>query len=376
MKKKILIISETMSGGVRRHLVDILENIDLEKFEVYLFYSPNRVDEIFKSKIKELSKRINLIESKDFYKSMNLKNDIKTFKKISEIIKKIKPDVVHCHSSKAGILGRIAAKKNKVEKIIYTPHAYYFENVDMSKIKYEICRGIEELLSKCCTTKSFNVSDGERNFAIKNRIDKEEKFVTIYNGVPDDVLPKKEDIKKQLGYKETDLLIGVAARLNEQKDPMCFIEIAKKVIEDNRDKQIYFIYIGEGPLLNNVRNYLKKYKLEDKVNMLGFRKDADKIIVGLDFYLMTSIYEGLPYAAIEATRAGVPIVATDVIGNNEVVKKGINGLLFQKSNPTEGAEILNGIIKNNEFKYENIRKIYYEEFHIERMMDKIQKEYM
>jgi UDP-N-acetylglucosamine:LPS N-acetylglucosamine transferase len=116
--KKILYISECMGGGVRKHIIDLLKNIDKQRYKIYFMYSSIRADDVFKEEIKRLSKNIELIENNYMIREVSLKNDLKAFNQIKKLIKKIKPDIVHCHSSKAGALGRLAAKIMGVKKYI------------------------------------------------------------------------------------------------------------------------------------------------------------------------------------------------------------------------------------------------------------------
>lgn len=375
MKKKVLIITESTSGGVRRHVIDLVLGINKEKFDVYLLYSSKRADEIFKNSKELLGKNAILIESEYLVRNLSLKDDLRAYKEIRSIIKRINPDIVHCHSSKAGALGRIAAKVTKVEKIFYTPHAYFFQDPNITSKKRTFYIFIERLLSKFFTSKTFNVSNGERNCALEYKIDSCEKFITIYNGINEEKFSNKNLLKGELNLPDESIIVGVTARLDNQKDPITFMKIAKEVINDN--KYVHFIYIGEGPLSAEVVKFIKTNNLEKNIHLLGFRNDADKIVSCFDLYLITSLYEGLPYSAIEAMRAEIPIVATDVIGNNEIVISGTTGELFEKGNFMQGAIIIKDLIKNKEIKskYKNIGKVFREKFTIDNMINSIEAEY-
>lgn len=374
MKRKVLLIVEALGGGVRRHIVDLIYGLDKKKFDVYLLYSNNRADDTFHEQIDKLKEHATLIESSHMVREISINKDFKAYKEIKNVIKKVKPDIVHCHSSKAGALGRFAAKRSKIKEIFYTPHAYYFQNPNASKKKRLIYVFIETILSRFFTTKTFNVSNGERQCALDNKLDKENKFVTIYNGIGDVQLPDKKQVRKELGIPENDFAVGVTARIDEQKDPYTFVKIAKGVI--SKHSNVHFIYIGNGPLFNEVSNYVKENNLESNIHLLGFRNDADKIVVGFDLYLITSLYEGMPYSPIEAMRAGVPIVATDTVGNNEIVFPHENGKLFEVGNDSEGTNIVNMFVENKKLIQQvKVRNIFKERFSIEEMIRNIETEY-
>ncbi|WP_058953373.1 glycosyltransferase family 4 protein [Clostridium tyrobutyricum] len=374
MKKKLLLISESLGGGVRRHIIDLVYGLDKQKFDVYLLYSKDRADDIFLNQVNELKNYVTLIESRYMVREISIKKDFKAYREIKYIIKKVKPDIVHCHSSKAGVLGRVAAKRLSVKKIFYTPHAYYFQNPKVSKKKKFIYIVIEQVLSKFFTTKTFNVSNGEKQCALDNKIDKENKFATIYNGIEDIDLPSKENMRKSLGISQNAFVIGVTARLDEQKDPFTFVKIAKNIILKHNN--VHFVYIGDGPLFEKVLDYIKQNNLENNVHLLGFRNDADKVVSAFDLYLITSLYEGMPYSPIEAMRAGVPIIATDTIGNNEIVFPNQNGYLFAVGNVLQGTSAVNMFIENKKSIKFNVRKVFKKFFLKNNMIENIENEYI
>lgn len=374
MKNKVLIITESTSGGVRRHIVDLIKNIDKNFFTIYLMYSRERADEVFIEQLEILKNECHLIQNESLTRDINLKKDIKAFIEITKIIKTIKPDIVHCHSSKAGALGRISAKLMNTKKIFYTPHAYYFQNPKLPSKKKKMYILIEKLLSKYCTTKTFNVSNGERDYALKNNLNTEKKFITIYNGIDEIALPDKKSIREKLGFKESDFIIGVTARLDDQKDPITFVKIAREVI--NKNKNVHFLYVGDGPLLKKVEEFIKVNKLEKNIHIMGFRKDAEEIVVAMDLYLITSLYEGMPYSPIEAMRAGIPIIATNTTGNNELVFPGVNGELFEVNDFIKASKLINDLIEYNYISKFMVVDVFKRLFILKIMISKIEKEYL
>lgn len=369
--KKILLIHEA-SGGCGKHVLDLAEYLDKSKFDITVIYGEERADNSYLERKKQIDKRVRFISLKNFVRDVNPRKDLLCFYELNKIIKKSKPDIVHCHSSKAGVLGRIAAKKNAVTKIIYTPHAYAFQAPEVNEINKYIYIIVERLLSKYTTSCTINVSEGERREAIKNKIDKPEKFYVIYNGLPSYKKVNKEQIKDDLRISKDIQIVGTTARIAPQKDPYTFIKIAEEVAK--KKKKVIFLYVGDGPLKEDVEIMIKKDNLQNNVRLLGYRTDCDDLIQIFDTYLLTSVYEGLPYSLIEAIRAGVPVVATNVTGNNEVIINGENGVLFEKGDYVEGADavikVLNGLIDQ-----EKIRKSF-QKFKIETMIKAITDIYL
>lgn len=378
--KKVLIICEALAGGVRKHVFDLIENLNKDEFSIYLMYSKNRNEIGLNEEIKRIinKKEIHLIENQYLVRNIDAKNDIRAFLNILKLLIQIKPDIVHCHSSKAGALGRVASKMVFVKKIFYTPHAYIMQNQDVSKKKKYIYGVIEKILSRFFTTLTLNVSKGERQFAISNNIDKPQKFKVIYNGInfSKNYIYNTEILKKEVGIKDNEIVIGTAARLDNQKDPFTFMEIAKKVVNEN--PKVKFIYVGDGILKSKIENYILMNNLKSNVILLGFRRDIESILNIFDIYLITSIYEGLPYSLIEALRSKLPIVATDVVGNNEIVSNEFNGLLFKVRNVQDGVNkinyLLNGKYNINTMK-SNSYKLFNEKFTLNKMIKEIEKIY-
>ena len=161
-KKKILYIVEAMGGGVFTYIVDLANEL-VNKYDIYIAYAvrkqtPRNFAEYF-------DKRIHLIKVKNFERSINPFKDIKAFLEIKKIKKIVNPDIVHLHSSKAGVLGRIAFRKDDIS-LYYTPHGYSFLMENTGKIKRFIYRTIEKICAvKNCTT--ISCSEGEHKETIK-----------------------------------------------------------------------------------------------------------------------------------------------------------------------------------------------------------------
>ncbi|MFA1508065.1 glycosyltransferase family 4 protein [Priestia aryabhattai] len=370
MKTKIIYICEAMGGGVRRHLLDILGNIDVEKYEVYLLYGSSRVDTTFKNSMQGLEKRgIKLVEIPELKREISLIDDFKSAKSIKKWIHKIKPDIVHCHSSKAGAIGRIVSKISGVKKVYYTPHAYSFQIPMISRTKRVIYIGLEKILVSF-SKKNIHVSFGEEQNAIDNKILTKEKSVVIFNGT--EIIKKKQDTS----VGEKSLVVGTVARMDYQKDPWTFIKIAERIIK-KRD-HVKFVYVGDGPDFDDIHNYVKEKKLQDRIVLEGFQQSPIDFMSNFDIYLSTSLYEGLPYSIIEALSCGLPVVATNVTGNNELVTNNYNGYLFEMKDINDGTNRIEKLLNEEELRRElglNSFKFHEESFLIEHMLANMYKLY-
>lgn len=222
-KIKILYITEPTSAGVGKHIMDILNNINTEKFEVHFIYSSIRSDENFKERMKKLEK-----SNINFYKINMVReikpiNDFRAFREIVKCIRTINPDVIHCHSSKAGFIGRIAGTICGTKVKVYSPHAFPFNDY-INKYKKLLYMFLEKFAG-IFTTAIVATSETEYHQAIDNNIVDKSKLALIYNGIDIDDYKNKVDKEKtfeSLGIskcanKDTKI-IGFISRLVQQKD--------------------------------------------------------------------------------------------------------------------------------------------------------------
>lgn len=302
-KLKILHIVEAMGGGVFSYIVD-LANDSCDEFEVIIAYAirpetPHNFEVYF-------DKRIKLIKVENFIRNISLKHDIKAFFEIKKIYNEVRPDIVHLHSSKAGVLGRFAINGNKV-KMFYTPHGYAFLKRDDPVLKRCIYKILEWIAAKrTCTT----IACGKGEY--KSTLELNKNATYINNGI-------NVDEVSGLGYhnvtENINLKICTVGRICHQKNPELFNKIAEAFPNTS------FTWIGDGEM---------KYSLTNtNIKITGWidRKIALELMNQSDVFLLTSSWEGLPISLIEAMFLKKICVVSNVIGNNDVIKHGENGFI-------------------------------------------------
>jgi len=375
-KKKVMIISETLTDGVGKHIVDLLENLDRDNYHITVLYSEKRMNDRFRDLMAKTQAQIDYYEIPHMTREISPASDYKAYKEVLSFMKVVKPDIVHCHSSKAGVIGRLAARKSGVSKVYYTPHAYAAQNRTLSENKRKLYLFIERYFSKHYTTLTLNVSEGEKAFAIKNGFNTPAHFKVIYNCLAEKEINEVQVIDLACELDKSDnVIIGYVARMYTQKNPMGFLEIAKKVC-DKRDNA-RFIWIGHGEQFEEVKDFIVENKLVSRINLMGYQQQVDEFYEVMDVYFTPALYEGLPYTVIEALRAGCPIVASNVTGNNEVVCADVsaprqNGFLFDLEKPDDAVEAILKLIDDERLRKElsdNSRFLYESKFTIEHMMD-------
>ena len=378
MTCRVLLIQEAM-GGCGRHVVDLVEGLDPQRFDVTLMYGATRVDDYYREALPALSRRARVVPCAHLRREISPKHELRALAQTMRLIREVRPDVVHCHSSKAGAIGRLAVmlcgRRYGVKRVFYTPHAYSFQAPEFSGKKEFVFTALERWLSRHATDVTFNVSAGERQAALDARLDDPSKFEVIYNGVADRPISSKAQARALLGLADLPAdapVVGVTARLVDQKDPMTSVAIAARVIERRPD--VHVVYVGDGPYAAAMEAYCREHGIADRVHIVGYRADAERIVAAFDVYLLTSLYEGMPYSLVEALRAGVPIAATDTTGNDEVVEPERNGLLFPVGDVDAGAAAVLRLL-DDPLPREGIVGSFRERFTLDRMLETISAHY-
>ena len=352
MKKKVLHVVESFGSGVFSFLVDLINRTDSD-FEITVAYGVR--EETEKNFQAYFSNRVKFVEVKNFTRNISPQKDFKALKEIKNIIKKEKPDIVHLHSSKAGVLGRLAANGNRV-KMFYNPHGFSFLKQDDSKTKRTICWLIEKAMAtfnKRCTI--VGCSKGEYEEARKLN----KNSVHINNGI--DVKKLEEEIA-EFKEKEIDLKklkVCTVGRIGYQKNPDMFNKVAECFPD------VHFTWIGDGELRDKLTS--------SNIEITGWktRNEVLRILNEQDVFILCSLWEGLPISLLEAMYLKKICIVSDCIGNRDVIKNGENGYIAKDLN--ENIKIINNIVfktKNNEEILRNAKNDIKNRFNIEKMVKK------
>ncbi|RDU36040.1 glycosyltransferase family 1 protein [Neobacillus piezotolerans] len=366
MKKRVLLICEALSGGVRKHIVTVLQHLSREKFDIAIAYGEGRADSVFWEFIKENKEKFTFYAISSFVREVSIIEDIKAILQLKKIIKEFQPEIIHCHSSKAGGTGRIAALLSGQSKVFYTPHGYIMQYPYISRNKRRLYGLIERNLGRI-TDCTINVSKGEYEAGRRYNLFRYQKSTIIYNGAEDKGFVKQV---KNNGR----IIVGTLARFDQSKDPLSFLEIAKAVVRLNPN--VEFWYAGSGDYCKE--EFLKVTEENPKIKYRGFISSIDDYLKDVDIYLSTSLHEALPYSVIEAMAVGKPVVATDVEGNNELVVHGYNGYLFCPGNIEEAVFYIMKLMEDEQGMGKcqlNSYMLFKERFHIQTMIQRLEEAY-
>ncbi|MFA5200198.1 MAG: glycosyltransferase family 4 protein [Candidatus Omnitrophota bacterium] len=320
----LYIITKLELGGAQRQLLSLITGLDKERYRVFLFTAKEGL------LVKEagLIPGLTLKKSRFLERPVNFIKDILAFIEICVFIKKNKIEVVHTHSSKAGILGRFAARACKVTVIVHTVHGWSFNDYQ-PRILRDFYLSFEKICAKF-TGKIIVVSYSDREKGLNSFIGSQEQYVLIRYGINASEFALshlRNQARQSLGIDKDELAVGMVACFKPQKSPLDFVKIASAVKREICG--IKFIMVGDGQLRNKVYSLIKELGLQDKIILAGWRQDIAFILSALDIFVLTSLWEGLPIAVLEAMAAGKPIVATDTGGISEVIENGKSGYLVK-----------------------------------------------
>jgi len=256
--------------------------------------------------------------------------------------------IVHTHSSKAGIIGRWAAKIAGVRLVIHTIHGFSFNDYQPSLLRafYIFLERVTSLI----TTKYIAVSRSNIETGVKKNIFNREKAVFIRSGIDIDSFQKTRfnriRMREALKIEPAIPLVAMIACFKPQKAPLDFIRMAKAVSDEICE--VRFLLVGDGVLRPRIEKMIRELAIEDKVILLGWRRDIPDIMSCIDILVLTSLWEGLPRVVPQAMAAGIPVVATQVDGSPETVRNGVNGYLLLPGDIRGMAEQIAYLIKNPE----------------------------
>lgn len=248
---------------------------------------------------------------------------IKGFGALKKLHKEHGFDLIHCMQPVGGVMGRLLAKKFKLP-CLYVAHGFHFYKGAPLQNRL-IYKTIEKYCSKFTTSLvTMNQEDYEASKLMKA------KHSYKINGIGIDLSKYKVDegfnkseFRKSLGISDNDYVMVSIGELNENKNTLMLLDVVKEIKDDN----FKYLICGEGPLKAEFEKKIKEYNLENRVQLLGFRRDIPNILNSVDLYVMPSIREGLSKAMMEAMAYGLPVVASKIRGNVDLIGEDEGGIL-------------------------------------------------
>jgi len=337
--KVLHIITRLIKGGAQENTLLTVVNLDKARYQIALLSGPTVGSEgEIESRARQLG--TDLIILLELVREISPINDLKALYKTYRSIKNGKYDIVHTHSSKAGVIGRVAGRLAGVKNIVHTPHGSIFDqDADIPSVSGALlikCLLLVERIAARLTDRIVTLTDAEAIGYVKLGMGDKAKFTTIHSGIDlsrfGDVKIDVVSKKKELGIPSNSTVITTIARLTPEKGHKYLIEAAKEVIAES-DNHIKFVFVGDGDLRDDLENKARELGLDEAILFLGLRDDVPEILAISDLFVLSSLYEAQGRVIVEAMAAELPVVATRVGGVPDVVIDGETGILVPPASP-------------------------------------------
>ena len=252
--------------------------------------------------------------------------DARAFREIWQLIRKLRPDLLHLHTFKAGFLARLAGRILRIPSV-YTIHAWLYGTAAVSRFSTALSGPCERLAARWCE-RIITVSRAGARVARRHRIGSPSKLVTIHNGLP--------DCSEQARLSPTETpVITMVARFIEGKDHDLLLRAFARTPKGPRLR-----LVGDGPTRASVESLAHELGIQEQVDFLGNRDDVASLLATSDVFVLASRSEMLPISILEAMRAGLPVIASDVGGVGEAIAHNENGFLVPSGSVSALAQAL------------------------------------
>jgi glycosyltransferase involved in cell wall biosynthesis len=321
---KLLLVSARADFGGGPGHIDLLINHLPDHFEIYIA-CPD--DKPFYPKWKQNSR------VKGIFRLPHRKFHFLAFLKLLLFIRANNIALVHSHGKGAGLYSRLLRPFLRDRRTVHTFHGMHIDQYNSSMRKLYL--GYEKTMARFSDT-LINVSFGEQKICTDLHLFKKEKSVVIRNGIK--ALARIDGARNRLSLPDDYFIVTTISRFDYQKNMSLALSVAALLKNQNK---ILFLWIGDGEEREKLETEAQLSHLRN-IKFAGYQSEIQTYLSAADVYLSTSLWEGLPLALLEACSLGLPIVATDVVGNNEVVEHDQNGFLFPVDSKEKAVE---GILK-------------------------------
>lgn len=337
MIRVLNIISDTNIGGAGRVILNYLNYTDKSRFETLVAVPRGS---LLKEPLEQAGAKVYEVDGmadRSYHK-----DDVKLLK---ELIRRVKPDLVHTHGS---FSGRIAARRCHVP-VVYSRHSAF---PVPAKLKYPPGRWVNKLVNEHYADRIIAVSPATRDNLTDGGISPK-KITVVMNGVAPVERTSPQDraaLRESLGIPEDTVVFGILARIEDYKGHLYLVEAAR-VLKDRGITGFRVLIAGTGSFEREVARAVKEMGVEDVVEMLGFRSDVARLLSALDVQLNTSYgTEATSLALLEGMSLGLPTVASDYGGNPWVIENGKEGFLFPSQNADALADAMERLILDPELR--------------------------
>jgi len=318
--KRIAYLVRPTEGGIRAHVLALLSQIDRSRFEPVLICPPTV------SLFHEAEKIGIQVLPLDIVGEINPRRDFRCVVQLRRILKRIRPDIFHMHSAKAGLIGRIATFGiSPRPRLVLTEHVFIFDE-RTGRLKRVMMALTERLLARA-TDRIVTVSEALRHELLAEMGINPRKVITIHNGII---------FQPLVHVAKPGKLVGTVSRLAPQKGVDHFLRAAALVCK--RVPGTRFVIIGDGPYRTQLESLANSLGISERVEFMGYRTDAIGMVRTFDVFVLASTRESFGLTLVEALSQQIPVVASRTGGIPEIVDGETTGLLAEPGNAEDMAD--------------------------------------
>ena len=341
--KVVHLITKLELGGAQRNTLLTVEKLPDYGFVASIWYGPGG---ILSSRAEALPRHHELSH---LQRAIHPARDHSALEELTTLLRRLRPQILHTHSSKAGFLGRLAAFRCGIPIVVHSVHGFPFSPLQ-SYLRRHLFAGAEKMAARWTSHFVF-VSRSDRDTAISMGLCKDNHSL-IRSGFPlNPYLPRenwRRASRRRFGIADNTILIGTIAPFKPQKGLFQWMEVVREVCRRNPDTS--FFLAGDGLLRNQLEKAVHEAGLTDRVLMPGFLHDLDRVMDAFDLGLSTALWEGLPQSLVQMRLKRIPLVVSDIPGNNEVIRHEENGFLSPQQDTRAYIRHLEALIKNPELR--------------------------
>jgi len=330
-------------GGAQQNTLHTVTHLDRGRFEVALVSGVGGLLDKEAGAVADLA----LHWVPELVREIRPLADLAALAHLTSIFRAMRPDVVHTHSSKAGILGRWAAHLAGVPVRVHTIHGFGF-HAQMSALQRGCLTALEAGTAPL-TTRFIAVSNANLERGVAAGIFARGQATLLRSGVALGAFrngARRGSLRADLGIPPEAPLVGMVACLKPQKAPLDFVRVAGQVAA--LVPEAHFLLVGDGALRGAVEEAIEAHSLAGRFHLLGWRRDIPSILKNLSLVALTSRWEGLPRIVPEAMAAALPVVATRVDGTPEAVEEGVTGFLAEPGDTAAMAARIGWLLRHPE----------------------------
>lgn len=354
-KKNILyVITKSNFGGAQRNVFELATHLPKNEYDVLVAFGGTG---LLKQKLEKADIRTYTINS--FERDVSLFKDVRAFFELYTLIRSLRPDIVHLHSSKAGGIGAFAARLCGVPRVVFTAHGWPF-----LEDRNSVWKSLVWFLSwftALLVHSVILVSAHDHKNTLMPWVKK--KCTIIHTGIDEVEFLEREEARhflfseKEMARHKDAFFLVTTAELTKNKNLLTAIQSVAEYNETAK-KRIFYTIIGDGELRTSLTTYLTSHNLTDSVKLQGYVDDARIYLKAFDIFLLPSLKEGMPYALLEAGLAGLPTIASHVGGIPEVITSTVEGILVDPKDTYAITSAVRTLVLNTE-----LRNTYAQSFH-------------